>query len=84
MAVLPTPGSPMSTGCSWSCGKDADGAPDLGVAADDGVDLALARLRNEIDAVFLERIVGGLRIVRGDALAAAHGRQLLEHLGGRG
>jgi len=52
--------------------EDADDAADLGVAADDRVELAGARLFHQVAAVFLERVVGGLGIVRGHALLAAH------------
>ena len=52
-----------------------DDATDLLVAADDRVELALARRRREVLAVLLEGLVGGLRVGRGDALAAAHGLQ---------
>ena len=52
-------------------------AADFVVAADDGVDLALARLLGEVAAVFFERLVFALGILVGDALVAAH---LLERL----
>ena len=48
--------------------KDADRAADLLVAADDRIELALPRLRHEVDAVFFQRLIGGLGIVRRDAL----------------
>jgi hypothetical protein len=72
-----------------------DGAADLLVAADDGVEFALAGEAGEIAAVLLEGFVGGFRIGGGDALAAANGleggekfvfgnAELLEDLGGAG
>src|SRR5262249_37816777 len=60
-----------------SPGEDLDDAPDLVVAADDRVELSLAGELREIAAVLLERLVGRLRIRRGDALVAA---DLLESL----
>ena len=56
-----------------AAGKDADDAPDLLVAADDGVHLARAGAGREILAVLGEGLVGGLRIGRGHALGTAHG-----------
>src|SRR5258708_3534242 len=42
------------------------------VTADDRVELALLRRGGEVAAELLERLVGALGILRGDALAAAH------------
>ena len=63
MAVLPTPGSPMSTGLflvrresTWSV------PPDLVVPPDDRVEPALTRGFGEIAAVALERLVLALRM----------------------
>jgi hypothetical protein len=53
MAVLPTPGSPIRTGCSWCGGEDLHGPADLLVAADDGVELALRASLDEVAAVAL-------------------------------
>ena len=61
--------------------QDADGAADLVVAADDGVELALSRLLHEVDAVFLQRLVGALGIVGRHALVAADFGECLQHLG---
>ena len=62
MAVLPTPGSPMSTGLFLVRRReDLDDAPDLLVPADDRVEPARARLGGEVAAVLLERLVGALR-----------------------
>src|SRR5207245_7180420 len=47
-----------------------DHAPDLLVAADDRVDLALAREVGEVAAVLFERLVLAFGIRVGDALAA--------------
>ena len=52
--------------------QDLDHAPDLFVAADDRVHLALARELGEIAAVLLERLVRALRIRVRDALVASH------------
>ena len=72
MAVLPTPGSPISTGLFLVRRlRHLDDAPDLLVAADDRVELARAGLLGQVAAVLLERLVGALGVRRGDALAAA-------------
>ena len=55
-----------------------DHAADLFVAADDRVELALARELGEVAAVALQRLVGRLGVLAGDALRAAHGRERLE------
>src|SRR5690606_36062832 len=52
-----------------------DDATDLLVAADHGVELALARDLGEVHAVLLERLVGALGVGARDARRAAHGRQ---------
>ena len=61
--------------------EDLDGAADLVVAADDGVELALGGDLGQVTAVLLERLVGRLGIFGGDPLAAANlgerGEQLL-------
>ena len=62
-------------------GKDPDRAPDLVVAADDRVELALPGAVHEVHAVLLERLVGGLGVVGRDALAAAHRLEGVHHLG---
>ena len=63
IAVLPTPGSPISTGLFFvrrlSTWIDA---PDLLVAADDRVELAGAGLGGEVAAVLLERLVRALGV----------------------
>ena len=53
-----------------------DDAADLRVAADDRVELPLARRGGEVDAVLLQRLEGGLRVLAGHLLPAAH---LVEH-----
>ncbi len=58
--------------------QDADHAADLGVAPDDRVELAGARLLHQVDAVFRERFVGRLGLGRGHPLVAAHGGQRLQ------
>jgi hypothetical protein len=57
-----------------------DDAADFFVAADDGIQLALARQVGEVPAVAGERLVGRLRILRRHALVAAHHRQRFEDL----
>jgi hypothetical protein len=47
-------------------------APDLAIAADDGVHLAGAGQRDEVAPVALERLVFVFRVLVGHALAAAH------------
>ena len=67
-AVLPTPGSPMSTGLFFVRRRQhLHDAADLGVAADDRVEPALARGLGEVDAVLLQRLVRLLRVAAGDA-----------------
>ena len=56
-----------------------DDAADLLVAADDRVELACARQSGQVAAVLLQRLVGRLGVLRGDALAAAHLLQRLQH-----
>ena len=51
-----------------------DHAADLVVAADDRIELALARQLGEVAAVALERLVRRLGILAGDALRAADAR----------
>ena len=58
-------------------GQDADDVADLLIPPDDGVQLLLAGQVYQILTVFLQGIVGVLRVVIGHALVAAHGRQLL-------
>ena len=57
-----------------------DHAPDLLVAADDRVELALLGELGQVAAELLERLVRALRILGRDALAAAHLLQLREQL----
>ena len=52
--------------------QDLDRAPDLVVAPDHRVELALAGTLGEIDRVFLERFALAFRLLRIDAAAAAH------------
>ena len=52
--------------------EDLDHAPDLLVAADHRVELPLLGGLGQVAAELLERLVGALRVLRGDALAAAH------------
>ena len=81
MAVLPTPGSPMSTGLFFvRREKHLNAAADFLVAADDRIELVLLRQLREVAPVFFERLVSGLGIGAGDALVAAHLRERLEKL----
>ena len=59
--------------------EDLDGAADFLVAADDRIEFAAARHLGQVAAVFLQRLVGALRVLAGDALAAADGRERGEH-----
>ena len=61
-----------------AAGEDLDDAADLFVAADDGVELALAREVGEVFGVLLEGLELGLGVLVGDALRAAHGGESLE------
>ena len=56
-------------------GQHLDDAADLGVPADDRVDLALAGALGEVDGVLLQRLEGALRVGRGDLAVAAHGAE---------
>ena len=60
--------------------EDLDHAPDLLVAPDDRVELALLGELGQVAAELLERLVGALGILRGDALAAADLLQAREQL----
>ena len=72
IAVLPTPGSPMSTGLFFVPPReDLDDTADLVVAPDDGVELAAPCELGEVTAVALQRLVLLLGALRGDAVAAA-------------
>src|SRR5207248_7445616 len=59
--------------------KYLNGAADLFIAADDRVELAHARELRQISAIFLQRLVGGLGVLRCDALVAPHLLQRLQH-----
>ena len=72
MAVLPTPGSPISTGLFLVRRRQhLDGAADFLVAADHRIELAVARQFGQIAGIFLQRVIGVLRrgAVGGAALA---------------
>ena len=58
--------------------EDLDDAADLVVAADDRVELAGAGLGGQVAAVLLERGVGALGVLGGDALAAADALERLQ------
>ena len=79
IAVLPTPGSPISTGLFlvlrlriWIVRRISSSRPITGSI------LSAARFDDEVAAVLLERLVGRLGRGRGDALRAADGGQRLE------
>ena len=55
-----------------AAGEHLDDAADFLVAADHRIELALARELGQVAPVAGERLVGGLRVLRGDALVAAH------------
>ena len=78
IAVLPTPGGADQDGVVLRAAREhLHHAADLLVAADDGVDLALARALGEVDRVLLERRVAALGVGVGRLLGA------LDRLGGR-
>ena len=56
-------------------GQDPNDVSDLGISADDGINLAALCFFNQLQAVFFERVVSRFRIVAGYALIAAHGGQ---------
>ena len=58
-----------------AAGQHLDDAADLGVPADDRVDLALAGALGEVDGVLLQRLVGALGVGRGDLAVAADGAE---------
>ena len=59
-------------------GQHLDDPTDLGVAADDRVDRALARTCRQVDAVLLQRLEAALRVGAGHAGVAAQPGQRLE------
>ena len=63
--------------------EDLDHAPDFLVAADHGIELALAGERGEIAAIALERLIRTLGILARDALRPANARERLKDLVGR-
>ena len=80
IAVLPTPGSPMSTGLffvrrdsTWMIRRISSSRPMT------GIDLARARGLGEVAAVLLERLVLLLGVVARDPVRAAHLAQRVEH-----
>ena len=65
-------------------GEHLDDAPDLGVPADDRVQVAVPGLLGQVDAVLLQRLIGLLRVLAGDPGAAADLAERLEQRVGRG
>ena len=81
MAVLPTPGSPISTGLFLVRRRQhLDDPADLVVAADDRVDLAVVGRLGEVAPVLLEGLELLLGVLAGDAVAAADVAQRAEQL----
>ena len=71
-AVLPTPGSPISTGLFLVRRRQhLHHPPDLGVAADHRVEPALLGGLREVDGVLLQRLVRRLRLLAGHPPVAA-------------
>ena len=73
IAVLPTPGSPISTGLflvrrdsTWMTRRISSSRPMTGSS------LPCPASLRQVAAIFLERLVGRLRVLRRHALAAAH------------
>ena len=80
MAVLPTPGLADEHRVVLGAARQhLDDAPDLLVAPDDGVELALAGVLGEVAAVLLERLVLLLGVLARDPVAAAHVLERVEH-----
>ena len=52
--------------------KNTDHVSDLGIPSDDGIEFMLARPLHQIDAVFVEHVIGVLGIIVGNAHVAAH------------
>ncbi len=76
IAVLPTPGSPISTGLFFVRRESTwIDAADLVVAPDHRVELALRGRLGEVAAEALERLELVLRVLIGDPLAAARPRR---------
>ncbi len=68
MAVLPTPGSPISTGLFLRAPlQHLDGAADLVVAADHRIELAGARALGQVERVLLQRLALAFGLGRIDA-----------------
>ena len=73
MAVLPTPGSPISTGLFLVLPlQDLDGAADLVVATDHRVELAAAGALGQVHRVFAQGLAALLGIGVVDRLATTH------------
>jgi hypothetical protein len=67
-----------------AAGQHLDHPADLGVAADDRVDAALAGPLGQVDAVLFQRLIGGLRVRGGDPPVPAtdRGERLEQRVGG--
>ena len=72
MAVLPTPGSPISTGLFLvRRAEHLHDAANLVVPPDNRVEFAFAGAGGQVGGVLLQRLIGGLGVGAGDAGAAA-------------
>ena len=61
-------------------GQDADHIPDLVVPADDRIQLILPGPLHQVGTIFLQGVIGLLRVIRGDPLVSPHAGQGLHHL----
>src|ERR1035437_6047986 len=80
LAALPAPGLPLRGGVVFGAAReDLHEAANLLVAADDGVELALAREVGKVFSILCKRLELAFGGLVGDALVAAHGGESLEH-----
>jgi len=79
IAVLPTPGSPISTGLFLvRRDKHLHHPSDLFVPPNDGVKLSAPRLLGQIAGITLQRLILGFRILIRNSLRSAHRGQRLQ------
>jgi len=69
---LPTPGSPISTDCSWCGAVDLDHAPDLVVAADHRIEFSEAGALGQVEGVFVQRLALSFGFLALYTLPASH------------
>ena len=80
MAVLPTPGSPISTGLFFvRRAKNLHHAANFFIAPNHRIELSASSQVCQIARVFFQRGVGGFWILRRHALRPAHARQRLQN-----